>query len=92
MEIVIKATKEPIMAMREADTPFSNARLVNAVPRSGGPALKQPTVDIYQELCNFEIVAKNILPNRYNTQGKQESPNNIELVGPKGTKVCADSK
>ena len=58
MQTVIKATKVAIMAVREADNPFSNAGPIHEAPRSVGLALRQPMFDckvanMYQELCNF---------------------------------------
>ena len=45
MQAEIKATKADIMAIREAVDPGNNERLVHADPKSGGPALKQPSLD-----------------------------------------------
>ena len=55
-QAAIKTAKAAIIAIREADIPFNNNRLVHTVPRSGSPALKQPTfdwkvADKSQELC-----------------------------------------
>ena len=64
MQAAIKATKETIMATREAENPVNNARPVHTAPRSGGLASNQSTfdwkaADKYQELYNFWNKGKN---------------------------------
>ena len=45
MQAVIKATKAAIIAVTEAVNPVKNARPVHAMPRAGGPELRQLTLD-----------------------------------------------
>ena len=62
-QAVMKAAQVVIMAVREAEIPANTTRPALAMPKTGGPVLKQPTfdwkaIDKYIELCNFEIEVK----------------------------------
>ena len=57
------------------------------MPRSGGPALRQPMFDWkaaykYQKLCSFEMDSKNIfMTNCYNTQERERVPLILNWLG-----------
>ena len=80
MQTVTEATKAAIIAVREVDHPFNNARPKHKTPRSGGPALGQPTfnwktIDKYHEVYNFEIKVKNIpMTDNYNMKESKQVP------------------
>ena len=64
--MTLSITQAAIMAVREVDTHFNNARLMQTLPRMGGPTLEQQTFDWkmsekYHEECDFEIEVKKFL-------------------------------
>ena len=67
------------MAVKEAENPANAAKSVQAVPRTGCPALKQQTfdwktVDRYQEPQNIEIEVQIIfMSNSYKIQVNERS-------------------
>ena len=60
MQAGIEAEKAAIMTVRETETPAFSKRSAPAMPKTGGPVLKQHRFDLkspgkYIELCIFEI-------------------------------------
>ena len=95
-EAVIEATKAAIIVIRVMDNLVNNAKPINAMPRLGNPALRQPIFDWkvankYQKLCDFEIEVWNIfMTKKYNVQESEKIPAVLHSLG--GAQVHVNSE
>ena len=63
IQAATEAAKAAIMAVEEAENPVNSSKPVQGIPRTSGPAQKQPifdwkVTDKHQEVQNFEIEVK----------------------------------